>query len=66
MFGGAWRRPGVEPAVRRRFTMGWQAGTITMVVMLVLRVAVPLAVTFALGHALRRLDARWQAEQNAA
>ena len=45
--------------------MGWQAGIVTMVVMLVLRIAVPLAATIALGYALRRLDARWQAQENA-
>ncbi len=44
--------------------MGWQTGIATMFVMGVLRIAVPLAVTFAIGYALRRLDARWQAQQN--
>jgi hypothetical protein len=30
--------------------------------MFILRLGVPLAITFAIGYALRRLDARWEAE----
>jgi len=44
--------------------MGSQTGLTTMLVMLVLRIAVPVAATFAIGYALRRLDARWQEQQN--
>ena len=44
--------------------MGWGAGITTIVVMFVLRIAVPLGLTFALGYALHRLDARWQAQEN--
>jgi hypothetical protein len=46
--------------------MEWQTGILTMAGMLVLRLAVPLAITFALGYALRRLDNRWQAEESTA
>ncbi len=44
--------------------MGWQVGIVTSFLMVVLRIALPLVLTFAVAHALRRLDARWQAEEN--
>ena len=42
--------------------MGWQEGIVTVVVMFVLRLGVPLAITFGLGYALHRLDVKWQAQ----
>jgi hypothetical protein len=39
--------------------MGWEVG----IVMVVLRIAVPLLLTFGIGYALGRLDAKWEAEQ---
>lgn len=39
--------------------MYWSQGVAVMVVMLLLRLAVPVAITFGIGYALHRLDARW-------
>ncbi len=45
--------------------MEWGFGVLVMVVMVAARLVVPVAITFALAYALRRLDARWQAELGA-
>ena len=42
--------------------MGWLQGVAVMVLMLFLRLAVPVAITFAVGYALHRLDVRWHSE----
>ena len=39
--------------------MEWALGVWVVVGMIVLRLMVPLAITFALGYALRRLDRKW-------
>jgi hypothetical protein len=39
--------------------MQWLQGVGIMVLMLLLRLAVPVAITFAVGYGLHRLDARW-------
>jgi hypothetical protein len=45
--------------------MEWTLGVWVVVGMIVLRLMVPLAITFALGYALRRLDAHWHPEDAA-
>jgi type II secretory pathway component PulK len=42
--------------------MNWSQGTAVVAVMLLLRLAVPVAITFAVGYALHRLDVRWHPE----
>ena len=42
--------------------MEWMVDTAAMVGMFVLRLAIPLAITIAIGYGLKRLDARWQRE----
>lgn len=42
--------------------MDWLADTTAMVGFFVLRLGIPLAVTFAIAYGLKRLDARWQHE----
>ena len=39
--------------------MQWLQGVVAVVLMLLLRVAVPVAITVAIGYVLHRLDARW-------
>jgi hypothetical protein len=42
--------------------MNWLQGAAVVAVMLLLRLAVPVAITFAAGYALHRLDVRWHPE----
>lgn len=42
--------------------MDWLVDTAAMVGFFVLRLGVPLAITFAVAYGLKRLDARWQRE----
>lgn len=42
--------------------MNWSQSVAVVVVMLLLRLAVPVAITFAAGYALHRLDVRWHPE----
>jgi hypothetical protein len=42
--------------------MEWTLGIWVVVGMILLRLMVPLAITFALGYALRRLDRKWHPE----
>jgi hypothetical protein len=42
--------------------MNWPQGVTIVVVMLLLRFAVPVAISFAAGYALHRLDVRWHPE----
>ena len=42
--------------------MDWSQGVAVVVVMLLLRFAVPVAITFAAGYGLHRLDVRWHPE----
>ncbi len=42
--------------------MGWFADSAVVAGMFVLRLGVPLAITLAVAYALRRLDAKWEAE----
>ena len=42
--------------------MNWPHGVAVVVVMLLLRLAVPVAITFAVGYSLHRLDVRWHPE----
>jgi hypothetical protein len=42
--------------------MGWSQGVAAVVLMFLLRLAVPVAITFAVGYALHRLDVRWHPE----
>jgi hypothetical protein len=42
--------------------MNWPQGVAIVVGMLLLRLAVPVAISFAAGYALHRLDVRWHPE----
>jgi hypothetical protein len=42
--------------------MSWSLGIEVIVGMLILRVIVPVGITFALGYALHRLDLKWQGQ----
>lgn len=42
--------------------MGWSQGVVVVILMLLLRLAVPVAFTLAIGYALHRLDIRWHPE----
>ena len=42
--------------------MSWSLGIEVIVGMLILRIIVPVGITLALGYALHRLDAKWQAQ----
>jgi DMSO/TMAO reductase YedYZ heme-binding membrane subunit len=42
--------------------MEWALGIGVVVGMILLRLMVPVAITLALGYALRRLDAKWHPE----
>jgi hypothetical protein len=44
-------------------TMNWLSGAMIVAAMFVLRLGVPLAITLAVGYLLRRLYAKWQAEE---
>ena len=46
----------------RRQTMEWAFGVGVIVGMVLLRLMVPVVVTLAVAHALRRLEARWRLE----
>lgn len=39
--------------------MQWLLGFVVVVLMFLLRFAVPVAITFAVGYGLHRLDVRW-------
>jgi hypothetical protein len=42
--------------------MNWPQGVTIVVVMLLLRLAVPVAISFVVGYGLHRLDVRWHPE----
>jgi hypothetical protein len=42
--------------------MQWLVDTAAVAGMFILRLGVPIAITFAVAYALKRLDAKWQAE----
>ncbi len=42
--------------------MNWWQGVLMVVGLLVLRVGMPLAMMFLIGHLLRRLEAQWLGE----
>lgn len=56
------REVGVLLAPGRRFTMSWLQGVAVMLLMLLLRLVVPVVITFAVGYALHRLDVKWHSE----